>query len=104
MTERIFQDDPEAINKLQTKLEELLIQHKYWKSLKQEPRTYQANETDAMKKCYMLPNISANIREVKKKIALIQARKEAGINLVRKPTYIEGKKRFFYEEIKKEIT
>ena len=97
---RIFEDDPEAIPKLEEKLSKLQKEHTYWKSLKPEPRTYQINETDNMKRWYMLPLVSKNVLDVKKKIARIQSRQNAGIELIRKPTYKDGRKCFFYEEVK----
>ena len=93
----IFKDDPEALSKLSVKLEGLETEKKYWKGLKQEKRTYQI-ETDSMKRCYMLPNLNANIRSVKLKIAEIENLQKNNISLVRKTTFKNGRKVFFYEE------
>lgn len=94
----IFSDDPKAIEKLNTKLDTLNKEKAYWKGLKPEPRTYQ-NETDNMKRCYMLPNLNANIRTVKKRIEKLKALESNNIELVRKPTFKNGRKVFFYEQI-----
>ena len=93
----IYSDDPEAIQKLNKKLDTLKIAKKYWKSLKQEKRTYQ-NESDSMKRCFMLPNINANIRSVKKKIERLENMKKNNIKLERKTTFKNGRKCFFYVE------
>ncbi len=98
----IFQDDPNAIAKLEAKLVGLKKEQAYWKALKKLPRTYQHDEPDGAKRCYMLPSITTNIREVNKKIQKIQARNEAGVTLERKTRFIGGKKRFFYKEVPKD--
>ena len=97
--ERIFQDDPEAIPKLEAKLVGLRKQQAYWKSVKKLPRTYQHDEPDGAKKCYMLPSITTNIREINKKIAKIQARQDSGVKLERHATYPNGRKSFYYKEV-----
>ena len=98
----IFQDDPDAIPKLETKLAQLEKEKEYWKGLKPEKRTYQ-NETDNMKRSYMLPLVNQNIRSVKKKIEQIRARQESGKELERNVTFKNGRKVFFYTEKDKEI-
>ena len=100
--ERIFDDAPDALERLSAKLLDLQEQHKYWKSLKQEKRTYGPNETDGMKRWYMLPNLNQQINGIKKRIAKIEARKAHGIELERKVTFKSGRKVFWYDEVKKE--
>jgi len=96
--EVIFQDDPDAIPKLEKKLEDLEKQRAYWKTVKKTiPRDYSATEGD--RKWFMPQNINANIRTVKKKIEKIKERKEKGIGLERKTTFKDGRKVFYYEEV-----
>jgi len=96
--EVIFQDDPDAIPKLEKKLEDLEKQRAYWKTVKKTvPRDYSATEGD--RKWFMPQLINTNIRTVKKKIETIKERKEKGIELKRKTTFKEGRKVFYYEEV-----
>ncbi len=95
---RIFDDDPNAGQMLKDKLAKLETEKAYWKSLKQEPRTFQANETDGMKRCYMLPNLNQQINGIKKRIIEIESRESAGIKLIRKTTFKNGRKVFWYDE------
>ena len=95
---RIFMDDPDAISKLEVKLVGLEKEKAYWKTItKCVPRTYENTPEDA--KWYMPQNINANIRIVKRKIEILKTRKEQGITLERKTTFVGGKKRFFYKEV-----
>ena len=97
---RIFQDDPDAIQKLEVKLAKLEQQKAYWKTIKKSvPRTYDNTPEDA--RWYMLDNVSTNIRMVKKKIEKIQARKDQGKELKRQTTFKDGRKVFFYTEVDK---
>ncbi len=96
---RIFQDDPDAVSKLEVKLAKLEKEKAYWKGLKPVPRTYQANEPDGALRSFELPNINANIRSVKQKIELIKSRQEKNIGLERKTTFKNGRKVFYYEEV-----
>ena len=96
MKQRIFEDDPDAVSKLEAKLVVLVKEQAYWKSIKKVPRTYKQTPEDA--RWYMLPSVTTNIREVKKKIKRIQDRKEAGIELVRKTTFKNGRKVFYYDK------
>ena len=102
MTDRIFDDAPDAVERLTAKLEELKKEHAYWKALKPEKRTYGFNETDGMKRWYMLPNLNQQINGIKKRIAKIEARKAAGVELERKVTFKNGRKVFWYSEVKKD--
>jgi len=98
---RIFQDAPNAIARLEDKLEALESEKAYWKTVKKTvPRDYSQTPGDA--KWYMPQNVNANIRSVKKKMAMINARNESGVTLERKPVYIEGKKHFKYVEVEKQ--
>ena len=94
---RIFQDDPDAVQKLEDKLAKLESEKAYWKGLKPEPRTFQ-HENDNMKRSFMLPLTNQNIRSVKQKIDMIKSRQERGASLERKTTFVGGKKRFYYSE------
>ncbi len=100
--QRIFQDDPDAIPKLEKKLERLEKEKAYWKGLKPLPRTYQANEPDGAKRSFMLPNLNANIRTVRQKIELIKSRQERNIGLERKTTFKDGRKVFYFQEVKRD--
>jgi hypothetical protein len=96
--EVIFQDDPDAIPKLEQKLQDLEKQRAYWKTVKKTvPRDYSATEGD--RKWFMPQNINANIRTVKKKLEVIKNRKEKNIGLKRKTTFKNGRKVFYYEEV-----
>ena len=99
--ERIFDDAPDAIDRLQEKLVKLQQEHAYWKSVKPEKRTYGWAETDGMKRWYMLPNLNQQINGIKKRIKKIEYRKAAGIILERKVTFKNGRKVFWYDEEKK---
>lgn len=94
----IFQDDPDAIAKLEQKLVELEKEKAYWKTVKKiVPRDYSHTPGDA--KWYMPANVSARIRSVKKKMELINARQEAGVTLQRKEVFVDGKRFFKYVEV-----
>lgn len=95
---RIFQDDPNAIEKLEKKLEGLEKQREYWKTVKKTvPRDYSNTEGD--KKWYMPQLINANIRSTKMKIEKIKERQQKNIGLERKTTFKNGKKVFYYQEV-----
>jgi len=94
----IFKDDPNAIAKLEKKLEALESEKAYWKTVKKTvPRDYSQTPGDA--KWYMPQNVNANIRSVKKKIEEIKVMKKADVKLVRVPVYLNGKKHFKYVEV-----
>jgi len=93
----IYQDDPQALEKLALKLAGLEKQKAYWKTIKKTvPRDYSNTEGD--KKWYMPQLIQTNIRNTKKKMESIKARQKQGKTLTRKPTFKNGHKVFFYEE------
>ena len=102
----IFQDDPNAIPKLEKKIKYLEDQQDYWKKITKFPardyhtRPHQLGDA----KWYEASSVSTNLRETKKKLAKIQERKEAGTTLERKVTYKGGKPRFYYKENPKEGT
>ncbi len=100
--ERIFDDDPDAVKKLTAKLEGLLKEKVYWKALKPVPRTYQHNEPDGAKRSYILPNLNQTINGLKKRIKKLELREAAGLCVVRKATFPNGQKHFYYQEVKKE--
>lgn len=94
----IYQDDPEAVTKLNAKLVELEKEKAYWKTIKKcVPRDYSRTPEDA--KWYMPGLVNAKIRAAKKKIETIKVRQEAGITLERQTIFKEGQKRFFYKEV-----
>ena len=96
----IFQDDPQAIEKLNEKLATLEKEKAYWKTIKKNvPRKYDNSPEDA--RWYMLTNVTTRIREVKKKIEKIENRAKEGKILVRNDTFKNGAKRFFYTEVDK---
>lgn len=97
---KIFNDDPEAIQKLTVKLEGLQTEKIYWKNLKPEKRDYSINETDGMKRWYKLQNLNQNINQIKKRIAKLESMKAQNISLERKAVFPDGKKRFKYVEVK----
>lgn len=98
---KIFNDDPDAIKRLNEKLEKLQEEKKYWKALKPETRDYSANETDNMKRWYMLQNYNQNINQIKKRIIKLENLRDQNITLERKAVFPDGKKRFRYVEVKK---
>ena len=83
---RIFQDDPEAIPKLEAKI------------LKQEQEKIEIKSRDH--KGWELSNLGALIRTNKKTLEKLKARKEQNITLERKPTFNHGGKKFYYVEVK----
>ncbi len=96
---RIFQDDPKAIELLEQKLVGLEKEKTYWKGIKKTvPRDYSNTPEDA--RWYMLTNVTTRIREVNKKIETIKERQSRGVTLERKTCFPDGKKRFRYEEVK----
>ena len=99
---RIFDDDPDAIEQLTIKLDKLLAEKAHWKAIKPEKRDYGHNETDGMKRWYMLQNLNGTIFTIRKRIKKLQDRDAAGLCVVRKATYPDGKKHFYYQEVKKE--
>ena len=96
----IFRDDPDAIKKMEAKVKYLEDVQDYWKKIIKFPaRDYHTKSIqlgDA--KWYELTNIGANLRDAKNKLEGIKAQQERGTTLVRKPTYKDGKKRFYYSE------
>lgn len=95
--ERIFDDDPQAIEKLELKLVGLEKEKAYWKTIKKTvPRDYTHSLGD--QKWYMPESIQTNIRNIKKRIDKIKARQDSGITLERKRTFKDGKPRFYYQE------
>ena len=79
-------DSPDAAEQLQKKLNWLL------------------NEKENIKardhKTWELTNLGATIRTVKKKLEVLQVRKDNGITLERKTTFKGGRKCFFYVRVK----
>ena len=67
----ISSDDPEAVKRLKEKLEGVLKEIAYWKTIKKaEPRTYDSSPEDA--RWYMLDNRNAEKRRIIKRIEEIQ--------------------------------
>lgn len=97
----IYQDDPQALEKLGVKLEKLEKEKAYWKGIKKnKPRKYDQSPED--QRWYMLTNVTTRIREVKKKIEIIENREKNGKELVRNTTFKDGRRCFFFTEIDKE--
>jgi len=67
----ISSDDPEAVQRLKEKLDGVLKEIVYWKTIKKaEPRTYDSSPEDA--RWYMLDNRNAEKRRILKRIEEIQ--------------------------------
>ena len=67
----ISSDDPEAVKRLKEKLDGVLKEIAYWKTIKKaEPRTYDSSPEDA--RWYMLDNRNAEKRRIIKRIEEIQ--------------------------------
>ena len=67
----ISSDDPEAVKRLKEKLDGVLKEIAYWKTIKKaEPRTYDSSPEDA--RWYMLDNRNAEKRRILKRIEEIQ--------------------------------
>ncbi len=100
----IFRDDPDAVSKMEAKVEYLEDIQAYWKKIIKFPhRDYQNHDQLGDAKWYAMSNNSANLRDAKKKLAGIKAQQERGTQLVRKPTYKsdqygKSKPRFYYSE------
>ena len=101
----IFQDDPNAISKYETKINYLEAQQDYWKKIIKFPaRDYKNRNQLGDAKYYEMSNNSQNLNTVRKKLAKVKERKESGTTLERKVTYKGGKPRFYYKENPKEGT
>jgi len=99
----IFQDDPNAISKMEAKVKYLEGEQDYWKKIIKFPsRDYENRNQLGDAKWYAMSNNSANLRDAKKKLAKIQERKESGTTLERKTTFKGGRKVFYYKEKPKE--
>ena len=97
----VFRDDPNAIEKQEQKVKNFENEQDYWKGIVKEPsRSFGRTLGDA--RWWALGNTSTNLREAKKKLEKLKSDKEKGIKLTRQPTFIEGKKRFFFKEQKVE--
>lgn len=96
----VFRDDPNAIQKQEQKVKNFENEQDYWKLIVKEPqRTFgNAGNTLGDARWWALTNTSTNLREAKKKLDKLKSDKEKGIKLTRQPTFIEGKKRFFFKE------
>ncbi len=100
---KIFRDDPDAVSKLEQKVEYVEKEKEYWKNIIKFPCRDNSNHSqlgDA--KWYETSLISTKLRETKKKLEGVKAQQSRGTELVRKPTYKGGSKRFYYSEEPKE--
>lgn len=96
----VFRDDPDAIPKQEQKVKYWESQQDFWKNIVKEPqRSFGRTLGDA--RWWALGNTSTNLREANKKLDKLKSDEEKGIKLTRQPTFIEGKKRFFFKEEKK---
>ena len=96
---KVFRDDPDAVSKMEQKVKYWEDQKDYWsKIIKFPSRDYQTPNQLGDARWFMGTNISTNLRDAKKKLEGIQAQQGRGTDLVRKPTYKGGKKRFYYSE------
>lgn len=96
----IFRDDPDAVSKMENKIKYLEDIQDYWKKIIKFPaRDYHTKPHqlgDA--KWYELTGASTNLRDARKKLEGIKMQQDRGTQLVRKATYPDGKKRFYYSE------
>jgi|GEM_PF-6063837 hypothetical protein len=100
---KIFRDDPDAVSKLEQKVEYIEKEKEYWKNIIKFPhRDYNNHSQLGDAKWYETSLISTKLRETKKKLEGVKAQQERGTELVRKPTYKGGSKRFYYSEEPKE--
>lgn len=99
----IFRDDPDAVAKMENKIKVLEDRQEYWKQITKFPsRDYHNRKQLGDMKWYEAGNLSANLRDAKKKLVGIKTQQERGTTLTRKPTYPDNKKRFYYSEEPKE--
>jgi len=95
----VFRDDPNAIQKQEQRVENFENEQDYWKQIVKEPhRSFRPTLGDS--RWFALTGASTNLREANKKLEKLKSDKEKGIELERKPVFIEGKKRFKFEEKK----
>jgi len=74
-------------------------QKDYWNKITKFPsRDYKTPNQLGDAKWFMGSNISTNLRDAKKKLEGIKEQQGRGTQLIRKPTYKGGKKRFYYSE------
>ena len=96
----VFRDDPNAIEKQEQKVMNFENEQDFWKGIVKEPsRSFGRTLGDA--RWWALGNTSTNLREARKKLEKLKSDEKKGIVLKRNPTFIEGKKRFFFTEEKK---
>lgn len=102
----IFQDDPKAIEKYESKINYLEDVNDYWKKITKFPTRDMHTRPHPLgdAKFYEQSNNSATLRDTKKKLEKVKERKESGTTLERKVTYKGGKPRFYYKENPKEGT
>ena len=97
--DKVFRDDPDAVSKMEQKVKYWEDQKDYWNKIIKFPhRDYQTHNQLGDARWFMGSSISTNLREAKKKLEGIKAQQGRGTDLVRKPTYKDGKKRFYYSE------
>ncbi|KKM92227.1 hypothetical protein LCGC14_1220540 [marine sediment metagenome] len=95
----IFRDDPDAVSKMENKVKVLEERQEYWKAITKFPaRDYKNRNQLGDMKWYELSNLGANLRDTRKKLQGIKDQQGRGTTLVRKPTYPDNKKRFYYSE------
>jgi len=96
---KVFRDDPDAVSKMEQKVKYWEDQQAYWKKVTKFPnRDYQTPNQLGDARWFMTSNTSTNLRDAKKKLEGIKSQQGRGTDLVRKPTYKDGKKRFYYSE------
>jgi len=97
---KVFRDDPDAVEKMEQKIEYWKAQKDYWsKIIKFPARDYHHHALGDMK-WYQTSLVSKNLRDAEKKLEQIKTQQASGTKLVRKPTYRHGGKRFYYAEEK----
>jgi len=99
LPDKVFRDDPDAVKKMEKKVKYWEDQKDYWNKITKFPhRDYQTPNQLGDAKWFMGSNISTNLRDAKKKLEGIKSQQARGTDLIRKPTYKGGKKRFYYSE------
>ena len=100
--QKIFRDDPQAIEKMQQKIKVLEDRKDYWKKIIKFPaRTYGNNMRQALgdRKFYAATSASTDLNMARKKLALIENQGTLTRNVTYKENqYGKSKPRFYYTE------
>jgi len=94
----IFQDDPDAIAKLEEKLADLEVEKEQIKAIPKIKRDFTFSEEDM--RSVNLTSVNARMRDTRNKITMIQNRADRGMKLTRDTVFVDNKKRFAFREEK----